>query len=60
MERKSSMDGESGWVILICAHDHVWSNHGWSVRERMAATQLLWELAIKVCAGPEALSEASA
>jgi hypothetical protein len=45
---------------LICAHDHVWRDWGWTLDERTAATNLLWELSIKLCAGPEALSEASA
>jgi hypothetical protein len=56
MEGKSSMESGSGWFILLCAHDHVWRDHGWTVAERMAASKILWELSIQLCSGLESVT----
>lgn len=39
MTRKSSVDGDLGWLILVRAHDHVWRDP--------VASKVLWELFIK-------------
>lgn len=33
--------------ILMSAHDHIWKDKGWTAPERLAACNLLFELAIK-------------
>lgn len=36
-----------GSDILMRAHDHVWEDQGWSKAERLAACNLLFELAME-------------
>jgi hypothetical protein len=36
------------FVLLIHAHDHIWNDGGFTLRERIAACQAIWDI---ICSG---------
>lgn len=46
MTRKSSVEGDSGFVIVLRAHDHIWRSP-LPLETKMRACQLIWSLVCK-------------